>query len=92
VGPGYFSRGSKMSIVDQVGQAFFDAARNQNTRGLKVAALLLTEAQELALRENSHPCHWEYVPRRDVLRYNGATVITVPEGVFYTPRVLMGDH
>lgn len=81
-----------MSIIDQVGQALFDAARNHRARGLRVAALLLTEAQELDLRQSAHPCHWEYVPRLGVLRYNGATVITVPEGVFYTPRVLMGDR
>lgn len=80
-----------MQIVDQVEQAKERAERN-NPHGLKLAALLLTEAQEYQLRQEAFASNWSYEPRRGVLRYDGITVITVPDGVFYTPRVLIGDH
>ena len=80
-----------MQIVDQVVDAYTEAHRG-NFDGLKVVALLITEAQEYQLRQEANPSNWAYEPRRGVLRYNGATVITVPDGVLYTPRVLLGDH
>lgn len=80
-----------MRIVDEVDQEFYAAARSAPQR-VEPVALLLTEAQESALRQEAWPSNWSYEPRKGVLTYNGVTVITVPEGVFYTPRVLMGDR
>lgn len=78
-----------MSIVDQIADAYTEAHRG-NFRGLKVAALLLTERQLYELRREAFPYSWQQVGA--IEKFDGMPVIAVPEGVFYTPRVLMGDR
>lgn len=78
-----------MSMIDQIADAYTEAHRG-NFKGLKVAALLLTDGQFYQLRREANPHHWQQVGA--VEKFDGMPVITVPEGVFYTPRVLMGDH
>lgn len=78
-----------MSIVKQVDNALCAAMRG-NHNGLKLAALILTERQRFELMRDADPIRWQQVGA--VEKYGGQVVITAPELVFYTPRVLMGDH
>ena len=78
-----------MPILNQVIDAFTEAHRG-NFDGLSPVALLLTDRQLYELRRAADHALWEYCPHKAVEKYDGIPVIAVPEGVFYTPRVLMG--
>lgn len=79
----------KMSIVKQVDNALCAAMRG-NHNELKLAALILTDRQRFELMRDAPAHRWQQVGA--VEKYGGLVVISAPEGVFYTPRVLMGDH
>lgn len=78
-----------MRIVEQAHEAIREAMR-ANDAGVKLAALMLTEGQRFELVRDAPPCNWFIVG--SVEKYGGLVVITVPEGIFYTPRILMGDR
>lgn len=78
-----------MSIVKQVDNALCAAMRN-NPDGLRLAAMVLTERQRFELMRDAAPHHWQLVGA--VEKFDGLVVVTAPELVFYTPRILMGDH
>lgn len=78
-----------MRTVEQVHEAIREAMR-ANDAGVKLAALILTKVQRFELMRDAPACNWFTVGA--VEKYGGLVVITAPEGVFYTPRVLMGDH
>lgn len=81
--------GIKMLTIDQVHEAIREAMRN-NPDGLRLAALVLTERQRFELMRDAPAHHWQLFGA--VKKYNGLAVITAPDLVFYTPRILMGDH
>ena len=78
-----------MPIIKRVDDAIRAAMRN-NPDQLKLAAIILTEAQRFELMREAPALRWQQVGA--VEKYGGLVVITAPDLVFYTPRVLMGDH
>lgn len=78
-----------MPIIKRVDDAIRAAMRN-NPGQLKLAAIILTEAQRFELMRDADPIRWQQVGA--VEKYGGLVVITAPDLVFYTPRVLMGDR
>lgn len=78
-----------MPIVKRVDDALHAAMRN-NPDGLRLAAIILTASQRFELLRDAPAHRWQLVGA--VEKYGGLAVITAPDLVFYTPRVLMGDH
>lgn len=67
-------------------------ATNQGSKGCEpkyeVAMLLLTDRQYVDLVNETDNSHWSYSPRGNATMFLGITVVTVPPGLFYTPRAL----